>query len=55
MRTVTLTLDDATLLLYTRIADSLGIRTEALLADALFLLAGELSLEAIAARNRSSL
>ena len=44
---ITLTLDPAVVLFYTRIADSLGLPLEQVLSDALFKLAGELSLEAL--------
>ena len=44
---VTLTLEPALALFYTRIAFSAGRSLEQVLADALFNLAGELSLEAL--------
>ena len=47
MTQVTLVLEPAVALFYTRIADSAGIPLEKVLADALFKLAGELSLEAL--------
>ncbi len=47
MTEVTLLLEPAVVLFYKRIADSLGIPFETVLADALFKLAGELSLEAL--------
>ena len=47
MTEVTLYLEPAVALFYKRIADSLGITIEELLQDALFKLAGELSLEAL--------
>ena len=47
MARITLTLDPIVVLFYTRIADSLGISLEQLLSDALFKLAGELSLESL--------
>lgn len=47
MTEVTLLLEPAVVLFYTRISDSIGIPLEAVLADALFKLAGELSLEAL--------
>ena len=47
MTEVTLILEPAVALFYKRIADSLGIPVEELLQDALFKLAGELSLEAL--------
>ena len=47
MTQVTLLLEPAVALFYTRIADSAGIPLEQVLSDALFKLAGELSLEAL--------
>ena len=47
MTQVTLLLEPAVALFYTRIADSAGIPLEQVLSDALFTLAGELSLEAL--------
>ena len=47
MREVTLLLEPAVVLFYTRIASSAGISLEQVLCDALFKLAGELSLEAL--------
>ena len=47
MTEVTLTLEPAVALFYTRIAMSAGITVEQVLTDALFKLAGELSLEAL--------
>ena len=47
MTEVTLYLEPMVVLFYLRIADSLGISLEQVLGDALFKLAGELSLEAI--------
>ena len=47
MTRVTLTLDPAVALFYTRIALSTGKTVEQVLCDALFRLAGELSLEAL--------
>ena len=47
MREVTLLLEPAVALFYTRIADSAGVPLEQVLADALFKLAGELALEAL--------
>ena len=47
MTEVTLYLEPAVALFYKRIADSLDIPLENLLQDALFKLAGELSLEAL--------
>lgn len=47
MTEVTLLLEPAVVLFYTRIAESMGIPFETVLSDALFKLAGELSLEAL--------
>ena len=47
MTQVTLFLEPAVALFYTRIAETLGIPLEQVLSDALFKLAGELSLEAL--------
>ena len=47
MKEVTLLLDPSVVLFYTRIASSAGIPLEQVLCDALFKLAGELSLEAL--------
>lgn len=47
MTEITLLLEPTVVLFYTRIADSLGISLESVLSDALFKLAGELSLEAL--------
>ena len=45
MTEITLQLEPTVVLFYTRIADRTGIPLEQVLADALFKLAGELSLE----------
>lgn len=47
MTAYTVILDDAAADLYRRLANSLGLPVERVLADALFKLAGELSLEAL--------
>ena len=47
MTEVTLLLEPAVALFYTRIAQNVGISLEQVLTDALFKLAGELSLEAM--------
>ena len=47
MNEITLLLEPTVVLFYKRIADSLGISLETVLSDALFKLAGELSLEAL--------
>ena len=49
MTEVTLRLDSAAALLYRRIAEAQGISLEQVLSDALFKLAGELSLQALQA------
>ena len=50
MKQVTLTLEPAVVLFYTRIAIRAGKPLEQVLSDALFKLAGELSLEALNGR-----
>ncbi len=52
MTEVTLTLEPAVVLFYSRIACSLGLPLEQVLTDALFKLAGELSLEALHAQTQ---
>ena len=47
MTNVTLTLEPAVIQFYSRIARSVGLPLEQVLTDALFKLAGELSLESI--------
>ena len=47
MKEVTLLLDPCVILFYTRIATAVGLPLEQVLSDALFKLAGELSLESI--------
>ena len=47
MAEITLQLDPAVILFYRRIADVRGLPLEQVLSDALFKLAGELSLQAI--------
>lgn len=47
MKSVVLPLDDATLQFYQNIANIADLSVESVLADALFKLAGELSLEAL--------
>lgn len=47
MTEVTLFLDPTVVLFYNRIATSMGLTLEQVLQDALFKLAGELSLEAL--------
>ncbi len=47
MTQVTLILEPAVALFYTRIAEAAGVTLEQVLSDALFKLAGELSLEAL--------
>ena len=52
MQQVTLILEPTVALFYTKVAESAGLTLEQVLTDALFKLAGELSLEAI--HNKSS-
>ncbi len=47
MTQVTLSLDPAVLCFYTQLAREIGLPVEQILSDALFKLAGELSLEAL--------
>ena len=47
MQEITLCLDNAVLMFYTRVAASAGLCLEPVLSDALFKLAGELSLQAL--------
>ena len=51
MAEITLHLDAATTLFYARIAASIGLSLEQVIRDALFLLAGELSLESLKKNN----
>ena len=51
MTEVTLFLEPAVALFYSRIAQSTGLELEQVLQDALFKLAGELSLEALQSAN----
>ncbi len=51
MTEVTLHLDNTTAQFYTRIAEAVEKTVEQVMADALFKLAGELSLEALKARK----
>ena len=53
MKQITLTLEPALVLFYTRIALQSGKPLEQVLSDALFKLAGELSLEALRCGNCS--
>ena len=50
MAEFTIELDPAAAVFYHRLAEQVGLATEQVLADALFKLAGELSLEALAPR-----
>ena len=45
-------LDPSTERFYRRVADAAGVRTEQVLSDALFKLAGELALEALSRQSR---
>lgn len=47
MESIILLLDDVTLRFYRRVAEAAGLPVESVLTDALFKLAGELSLEAL--------
>ena len=47
MTEITLLMDPAVVLFYTKIAKSVGLPLEQVLSDALFKLAGELSLESL--------
>ena len=51
MREITLQLDAAVILFYSRIASATGRSLEQVLSDALFKLAGELSLQALRQNN----
>ena len=51
MNTVTIPLDPYVIYFYQQVADLHGLRLEQVLRDALFKLAGELSLEAISANE----
>ena len=51
MTKITLLLEPSVVLFYTKIADSAGLPLEAVLQDALFKLAGELSLESLHAKT----
>ena len=55
MTTVTISLEPSVALFYTNIASSVHLPLEQVLSDALFKLAGELSLEAIQATNHSEI
>jgi len=50
MTQITLTLEPSVVLFYTKVAENAGISIEQVLCDALFKLAGELSLEALQPR-----
>ena len=54
MTEVTLQLDPAVVLFYSRIAQAREVSQEQVMADALFRLAGELSLQAIQKLNRDT-
>ena len=47
MTEITIQLEPAVVLFYTRIANTMGLPLEKVITDALFKLAGELSLEAL--------
>ena len=50
MTQVTLLLEPSVVLFYTKIAEQAGVSVEQVMSDALFKLAGELSLEALQTR-----
>ena len=50
MTQITLALEPSVVLFYTKVAENAGISIEQVLCDALFKLAGELSLEALQPR-----
>ena len=52
MTEVTLLLDPAVVLFYSKIAANAGVSLEVVLADALFKLAGELSLESLLGKDK---
>lgn len=52
MTEITLRLDPAVILFYSRVAGMSGVSLEQVLSDALFKLAGELSLEALRSRQQ---
>lgn len=52
MESITLALDPCTLQFYRAVAQSAGLPLERVLSDALFKLAGELSLQALAHQKR---
>ena len=52
MESITLALNPATVRFYRAVAQSAGLPLEQVLSDALFKLAGELSLQALADQNR---
>ena len=54
MTEITLKLDPAVVLFYSRIAQAREVSPEQVMADALFRLAGELSLQAIQKLNRDT-
>ena len=53
MTNYTVSLDDAAASFYSRLAERLALPVEVLLADALFKLAGELSLEALSRKKQA--
>ena len=52
MKEITLSLEPAVVLFYSRIAHSMNLPLEQVLTDALFKLAGELSLEALRTQSQ---
>ena len=53
MKHVTITLEDSLYNFYRKIGENVGIEPERVMADALFKLAGELSLNAVHKKNQS--
>ncbi len=54
MEHITLTMEAGTLDFYRAVAENIGLPVEQVLSDALFKLAGELSLEALAKRRTAA-
>ena len=54
MAKISISMDPAVVLFYTRLAFSMGVSLEQVLSDALFRLAGELSLQALNQSDTSS-
>ena len=54
MKKISITIEDYLYEFYGKVAEQAGISTEKVMEDALWKLAGELSLQAIAKKNRQS-